>query len=234
MNLRVLCVGDSLGLPREGCRYENTWIYMLKQANPQDDYINSFIRLLTSKDLQKGKGIKGDFSNYYNPDVVILQLGVCDCAPRYYNSKSTVWKIIEKTGVMLLSEKLYWKLIKILRKRSANSQFVSIDKFTKYINNYIECLVNDIKVKGIVIIQIATPSKRIQEASPEFLEQIEKYNLVYNQISSRYPNVVTVISPLKTGDDQLYVDGYHTNKNGSEAVFSDVNKQLELIRNRLS
>lgn len=221
-------------MPREGCRYEDTWIYMLKQANPQDDYINSFIRLLTSKDLQKGAGIKGDFSFYYNPDVVVLQIGVCDCAPRYYNSKSTLWKIIEKIGVRLFSEKLYWQLIKKLRKRTSNSQYVSIDKFTKYINNYIECLVNEIKVKGIVIIQIATPGERVREASPEFLEQIEKYNLVYNQITARYPDVISVISPLNSGDEQLYVDGYHTNKKGSEAVFTEVNKQLELIRNRFS
>lgn len=49
--VKVLCVGDSLGLPRDGVTYENTWFYKIKIKYPNYDFIYKFKRSLTSLDL---------------------------------------------------------------------------------------------------------------------------------------------------------------------------------------
>lgn len=229
--MKVLCVGDSLGLPREGVEFEETWVYKLRKANPDDDFISCFVRNLTSKDLFKSKGIKGDFSYYYNPDVVILQLGVCDCAPRYYNNRKTRWKIIEKVGKSVLSEPVYWKIVKKYLKRNIKSVYVGLESFSYNIDRYFDYLINDLSVKSIIVIQIGTPEQNVLKKSPLFFEQIRKYNDVYIQLSGKYNNKVIVVNPLSEGRGDCYVDGYHTNGKGAQLVFEAINKQLKKIKN---
>lgn len=232
--MKVLCVGDSLGLPRNGCEYEGTWVYMLKQANPNDVFISRFERLLLSKNLlNSDKSAHGDFSYYYMPDVVVMQLGICDCAPRYYNREKMLWRIIERIGVKLLSESLYWSIIKKVRKRNVKSAYVSIEEFRQNIDLYINYLINTISVKKVIIIKIATPSEIVLKASPNILQQIIKYNGVYDNIQAEYKDKVIIVNPLNTGDADLYVDGYHTNEKGGRQVFLAVNYQLGNIRNYL-
>ena len=228
--MRVLCIGDSLGLPREGVNYDGTWISKLKKARPGDDFIGLFVRQLTSIDLvdvSSGKA-RGDFSYYYMPDVVVLQVGICDCAPRYYNSKKNIWKLIEKIGVRIVPERIYWRIIKFLFKRRASAAYVPLNQFSMNIKIFIEYLINKLHVANIIIIKIGKPDKNVLAKSPDMFSQIEKYNNVYTELGDKYCDKVSVIDPLSEGDERLYVDGYHTNERGGQVVFESLIEEFIL------
>ena len=78
----ILVITDSLGFPRtepETVKYEDTYIAMLKREFPQFDFIHHGRGGATIVDLFK-------HSAYYHdtirPDIVFMQSGVVDCAPR--------------------------------------------------------------------------------------------------------------------------------------------------------
>ena len=109
--MKILCVGDSLGLPREGVSYEDTWFYELVNKYREDHFIYKFKRGLTSEYLigLYGKEYKGEFSSFYMPDVVIMQSGIVDCAPRYINDYKGIGKIISRISKFLRIEILFWQ-----------------------------------------------------------------------------------------------------------------------------
>lgn len=82
MQQKILIITDSLSFPRskpQMVRYEETWIARLKRACPDIDIIHHGRGGATLRELCV-------HSNYYFgttlPDLVIMQSGVVDCAPR--------------------------------------------------------------------------------------------------------------------------------------------------------
>jgi lysophospholipase L1-like esterase len=75
---KVLILADSLSLPRlnpEVCEYEHTWPYLLKkeyqvhQVSIGGGTISDLVRQI-------------EYHKLFRPDVIILQCGIVDCAPR--------------------------------------------------------------------------------------------------------------------------------------------------------
>jgi len=96
MDGKVLCIGDSLCLPGHLNKYEGTWFCKIKEQFPELDFISFFKRQLTTDILvsmgggESGvdKWLKGaDCLEAYLPDVIKLQLGIVDCAPRLFFRK---------------------------------------------------------------------------------------------------------------------------------------------------
>ena len=57
--MNILCIADSLGLPRDGVKIEDTWFYKLCHSFPQHHFIDRFERgMLTSRLIESE-----DFSN---------------------------------------------------------------------------------------------------------------------------------------------------------------------------
>ena len=124
--MKVLCFGDSLGLPREGCKYEETWISLLRTKYPHHTFIDHFegARLIDS-----AVSDYNTYYKYYDADVVILQEGICDCSPRYVNDKKTSSMMIRKAFNTLGLSKLYWRIVKshIRRPNCVYTQPVSFE-----------------------------------------------------------------------------------------------------------
>ena len=226
--MKILCVGDSLGLPREGVAYEDTWFYELVNKYREDHFIYKFKRGLTSEYLigLYGKEYKGEFSSFYMPDVVIMQSGIVDCAPRYINDYKGIGKIISRISKFLRIETLFWRIVKIINKRSSRHCYVKFEDFKRNINQYINELIS-LGVRKIIIVKIGIPSEKIQERSVELVSCINKYNSVYDELADQYEKTIAVINPLGSGDESLYIDGYHTNKKGANLVFEDLCQVLD-------
>mgnify|MGYP002521493434 CR=1 FL=1 len=213
-------MGDSLGLPRKGVAYEDTWFYKLSLKFPQIHFISKFVRELTTDRFNP----IGDFSEYYMPDVVITQFGVVDCAPRVINDRLSKWKFILSLSSSLRIEKYTWKIIKKLHHRdNPNTVYVSPNDFERNIIEYFSIL-HRMGVQLIVVIKIGMPGLSVRKKSPCFAGNVKKYNAIYEKVAKQFGNVV-MIDPLKDGDDMNYVDGYHTNERG----FQLIHDQLEQI-----
>ncbi len=107
--MRILCFGDSLALPREGCNYSETWVAKLKSKYPGFDFICDFRGGMLVKDLYHSWS---QYYQYVKADIVIIQEGICDCAPRYVNDNSFFWKIVIKVFEKMKMSTLFWKIMK--------------------------------------------------------------------------------------------------------------------------
>lgn len=211
---RVLCIGDSLGLPRPQVPYEDTWISLLRQQRKDYEFIADFHRNATTNILSQWE--YGEHLLFYEPEIIILQLGICDCAPRYLRTTSFLYRFLNH-----LPEKFSsgcWKVFKILKKRNINRTDVSLENFHLNVERYIQkCIHNN--VQKIIIIKIATPGEVMVKSNPLIELSIRKYNQIYEEIAVKYPEIIVVVAPLHSGDNSCFVeDGYHPNGEGNKLV----------------
>lgn len=223
--MKVLCISDSLGLPRDGVSYEDTWFYKLTERFPQTHFISKFQRLQTTSILKQP-----DYSSYYHPDIVILQLGICDCAPRIILQNDFKWLLIERI-LNRINKKLFWKLVKKYKKRSPNVVMVQYDSFKKNVSQYFDELINKEHIKKIVVIKIgASQNEKLRKSSPFLKDNINKYNLVYDELAAGSNGIVSVIDPINALPEEFFVeDGYHVNSKGNEHVFNELVQELKKV-----
>lgn len=226
--MRVLCIGDSLGLPRDGCKYEDTWFYKLKANYPQYEFVDYFTRSLL---IPKALEMFDLYYRFYNPDIVILQIGVCDCSPRYINDKKIIWRFLKKISTFIGCEFLFWKIVKI-RGRSESCVYTKLDEFTQGFETLIEKFVQEESVKKIYIILIGKCTDSILRRNKYFNKNVEKYNNTIFLISERHRDVVTVLNPLGEPSDVFFTDGYHCNSKGMTIVYKIIKKYMdEFLKN---
>lgn len=222
---RILCISDSLGLPRTKVPYDETWFSIINRAFPSLDFVSYFRRNGTT-DMLSSNGDYGDTLLFYSPQIVILQLGICDCAPRYLRTTSMLYRILVHLPDFL--SKPIWALIKKIKHRSLNCTDVPIERFERNLVDYIHKCIN-ISVNKVILIKIAIPGKAMIKANPLILESIANYNAVYEKIANLYPSVVCLINPISIENDNLFVeDGYHTNGEGHKLI---ANELVNILRN---
>lgn len=230
---RVLIIGDSLAMPNYADKkYEDTWIYKLKTNYPNFDVITYLKRGLTTnalvsmgKKLEYGVPPGADCLEMWMPDIVILQLGVCDCAPRLFSPYSLEYKLINKFPLNVFN-KPYVNLVKTYRKRSCKKAYVPPEEFEANLNNYFDrCRKRG--VSKVIAIGISYPADSMLKKNRPLFEAVEIYNGIYKTISKNYPNIC-VIFPLDSRkyDSEIYNDGYHPNIKGHKIVFDAVEKEL--------
>ena len=96
--MKIIFVGDSMGLPREGCEYEDTYFYKFQKEYKEIDCISFFKRAMTSDGLYE---LYESYIRHYNPDIVISHSGLTDCAPRLINDRKYFWR-----GLIYVSKRL--------------------------------------------------------------------------------------------------------------------------------
>ena len=213
--MNVFCISDSLGLPRNGVKYEDSWYCLIQKEFPDINFYPFFLRDQTSSSLED---IFNNYLKYFRPEFSIVQLGICDCAPRIINSKRLFWRIYFKLFQLFNNTEVAWRIVKKFYKRNnPNRVVVPFEQFKKNNRCFVE---NCIKIRSkVVYISIPIPSSSLKEKSALLEQNIRKYNSVYLELSNRYPDSVYILSPLFEGASDDYVeDGYHSNAKGFKKV----------------
>jgi len=230
--MKVLCIGDSLALPGHGNCFEDTWFCKLQQAYPQFLFASYFRRAVTTHILiSEGGGDTvfpggADCLEFYLPDIVVLQLGIVDCAPRYLKQSSIFHKVLERMPAR--PKNFIYGIIKKVKKRSSKNADILPDQFFHYLEVYLKrCQKNN--VKKVIIIKICTPDERMTVKSPEIIKSIQEYNRIIDQMESTF-DFVTTIDPLNAEhSSDIYDDGYHPNPQGNQLVFEEIKKAINLV-----
>lgn len=213
-----MLIGDSLALHRSDVNYCDTYFFKLKKElylrNKRVDLIDKSNYGLTSHVLNDPLYLES-----INPEIVILHLGIVDCAPRrafekYYFIPG--WGFKKLFGLIL--SKITNKL-KVYGYRKENFVVTPLSQFEINFDCFLKrCL--DLKVKHVIIVLINMPDYRMVKKNPKIIENIHRYNLALKTIAKSY-DFITVVNPLCTGDEEFYVaDGYHINANGHLRVFN--------------
>lgn len=217
MKYKVLIIGDSLSLPRDEVQYEETWPYLLSEKSGENFHvINLSRRASTTKRLDiEGK----DVFEYYNPDIVIIQLGIVDCSPRLMGSMES--KIVSLLPKLL--RKKYISIIKKVRNRSEKRVKVKLNHYRKYLLNYIK-KVNEYNCK-IICLKIGNVGKSTLVKNPKINISIENYNNVLKEICSSFD--LQFIDPFFNSSDvnkgeYTIDDGYHLSAKGNQVISSTI------------
>lgn len=211
--MKVLCIGDSLGMPREGCPEEDVWISLLKQQFPGSTFIGEFKR---ARLVKNALACYRQHYRKYNADIVILQLGIVDCSPRYVNTQNYIVRAIYYCFNKIGKSDLYWRIVKS-RPRRANCVYTSPSKFRK---DY-TCLINSILNDGgnVIIVKIGHGSDAVLTSSVFFNSNVDRYNDILENIVAQNVGQVCSVNPLDNVGDDDFVDGYHCNEKGMRKVY---------------
>lgn len=210
---RALIIADSLALPRSDVDYEQTWPAMLANRLPAVAWINRAQRLSTSERLN-GEGNQGaDCLEFYRPDLVVLQLGICDCAPRVLHRRTAaiVYRMPFGLGARLSS----W--LERRRGRKSTNCFVALPEYERNLRAYLaRAALGDTVV---IAISVLPATHLLASKSPLAGKQIAAYNAALDRLAGEF-ECFRVLHPFDgmASIDNLFVDGYHLNEQGARCV----------------
>lgn len=222
--MKILCVGDSLALPREGCTYEESWFYKLSKYYEHIDFVAFFKRGLR---ISETRALFDLYYCDYFPNYVIIQTGICDCAPRYINAYNLYWKYLIKAFALIGLEKQFWTIIKSVFSRRKNCVYTEPQIFERYYDDLVQKFLS-LGVEKILIVKIGHASNCLLDKNPGFNSNVDTYNLILQNIADKYKNNVVCIHPLDDVNNNLFVDGYHCNSKGMDVVYESLKRQLSI------
>ncbi|NUM49584.1 MAG: SGNH/GDSL hydrolase family protein [Flavobacteriales bacterium] len=208
---RVVFLTDSLSLPRdvpEKVSYEETFVYLLKQEYPNIEFIQFAYGGATISDLRN----QADYLKSFSPNILILQAGIVDCAPRTI----TRFESDFISRIPFLS-KFIFRILKnnasSIRKtrRITYTNPRSFEENLKKINS----MFNDSRVYAIGILPA---SLNYERKVPKITSNILLFN---EKLKSVFRN-----NFIDTSDfDESYVmsDFFHLNKKGHLSIYKKLN-----------
>ncbi len=225
--IKILIAADSIAMPRAENVYENTWIYMLKAAFPECDIIDRSSRGSTTARLVMEGGGGVDLLELYNPNLVIIQMGMAECAPRLF--KKTGFEHFLLTKLVPRSYRpVYVNFIKKRRVRSPIITDVSPDQFRSNITNYFERA--ERTGTRIIIVLMHRPNRLFVSKSPYIGKNIDLYNSIYRETAMKFTNVETIEPFEKEADiDALTLDELHLNRQGAEIIVEKIIERISRI-----
>lgn len=214
--MRILVLTDSLGLPRdkpERTLFHETWPQLL--AN---DFIIHQCSLGGGTIDEISRQV--EYQKHFNPDIVILQAGIVDCAPR----------ALKKLEIQLLSRLGYLgkKMLKIIKNKSSFLRRVRNITYTKerQFENYLIKLkkrdFSHIEVYGLSIIDASDIYK---EKIPGIQNKIDIYNnILMKTFGKHYVSLSSI--PV----EGIMSDGHHLNEIGHNFIYETILKQIPCLK----
>lgn len=219
---RLVLVGDSLGMPRpeEDLHYDQTYPYLLRSKLKDWEIIQRNKRANDTTIQTRKDSLKDDIL-YLSPNIVTIQLGIVDCAPRLFG---------RYTGIMIdflpnLIKKVIIKSASKNRKKITKrfpKTYVPKEKYRKNIEKIVE-IIQKMGAKPILI-EICDTTEEKKKRSHNFEKNIKDYNTILKEIATEKD--IHLIELFNKGEAIILSDGIHLNKKGNEFL---TNKILETI-----
>ncbi|MBP7735531.1 MAG: SGNH/GDSL hydrolase family protein [Spirochaetes bacterium] len=221
---KIIIVADSVSMPRHGVSYEETWIHMLKREFPAYDIMDRAARGSTSTRLVTEGGGGADLLESYMPDIVIMQIGMADAAPRLFNKMGLEFKIVSRYMPPRLRQR-YIAYVKKNRVRSPDVTEVHPEQFRKNITAFFE-RAKRISTR-VILIPLLPPTDEYMRKSPHAPKNVERYNAIYRETALLFDNV-TIVDPFRPGIDinKVAIDELHVNSEGSRLIFNSLKPLL--------
>lgn len=224
----ILIQGDSVPLPREDVNYTDTWIYKLRTHLSSRHAVSLAQSEKTTRDLHPDNEIhrKRELENY-NPAEVILQLGIVDCAPRYFS-----WPEIQFVRAFPIDfvSQMTRHLAVRLRRRSSHRSYTSESDFESNLTRYLERGKRQ-GVHRMLFIKIVPPSNKYLDKNPAVGDAIQTYNRLIQNVVNDY-ELAEAIDPIDSEgspstdvvDEYTLSDGYHLNKKAHQSIFETLSE----------
>ncbi|MBN2160439.1 MAG: SGNH/GDSL hydrolase family protein [Spirochaetes bacterium] len=221
---RIMVIADSIAMPRDEIRYEDTWIYLLKREFPHYDIIDRPGRGSTSVRLVTEGGGGLDLLERYMPQTVILQQGMAECAPRLFDKRSLEYYLVSKilpAGI----RKRYIDYVRKHRGRNPDITDVSPKQFGANINSFFR-RAGEIGAH-VYVIPILPAADILLAKSPRIGQNIDRFNGIYHEAAREFHNV-TIVDPFRSGIDinEIAIDEIHINAKGLRMIYEALKPHL--------
>lgn len=222
MQNHLLIHGDSLALPRDGVQYHETWPSRLRTKLDEWTVINRARDGKTTKELISDEEWENRRQlDLYTPRVVVLQLGIVDCAPR--KVRKIERQLVEELESQLLRRISYF-LATNFRSRSMKRAYVSPDEYRANLSAFVERAMEN-GSENVLFVKILSPSEKYSDQNKHSAASITQYNEILSEVADEYP-IVDVLRPLcDDGEEERQIvdeytldDGYHLNPVGNERL----------------
>jgi hypothetical protein len=151
------------------------------------------------------------------PDIVILQQGMAECAPRLFHKQSLEYYIVSRILPARIRE-WYIDYVKKHRGRDPEITDVEPEQFRANITGFVR-RAQSISAR-VIIIPILPPAEILLKKSPHILKNINQFNEIYHEAARSFPNVI-IVDPFREGTDinELAIDEIHVNKKALRMIF---------------
>jgi len=212
---KALIITDSLGLPRlnpENLSGKDCWTHRITHEKSDYDVYLFSRGGLSSKELVKNINI---YFKSYEPEIIIIQLGIVDCAPRALRFSER--KIISSIPIL---RTLIKKTISLFRKEIVKFRKITYVTEKEFLRNLLT-FKEEFSDSKIYVVPIAPATPEYEEYSPGVTENINRFNAILDKIFitiDPYDSVYTF--------DILMSDYHHLNRKGQDLVFQKVKALL--------
>jgi lysophospholipase L1-like esterase len=223
MNVRILIVTDSLGMPRENIPVKDTWVERLMSSAPP---VN--IWYVISRRSLTIKNIAFELLNeikLLSPDVLIIQAGICDCCRRALSLR--VLRLISHIrfirGIIhriVAKYHYYFTCLYCVRYTTVSEFRQSLKKITSYIKE---------KRIRAAFIRIADPGDALVKRVYDCKHDIDWYNHI---LERSLGDDIPILNPYFDHDVKEYIleeDGHHLSILGNEIVSKTVLSWLKSL-----
>jgi lysophospholipase L1-like esterase len=229
--MRIVIFSDSMARARPDLDeqnrtyYSDTYGVLLRQKIVPHHEVD--IVHIESLDTSEGEYLVNPYVSFKNPDIVIFQIGINDCAPRIFKKNSFLAKLIYENK---LFEKITLNLIpRLINKyryeitKMFKSSYVDIDLYEKNYNRMIE------KIKLLnpnckfYVISILNSSEKLSKKSFGIQNNIDKYN---KRLKFLFKENYIDINEIKFKN--IFInDGVHVTKEMHQLIFNKVYKHIK-------
>lgn len=209
---KILIFTDSLGLPRpnpEVVDYNETWIFLLSQKyNIHQISVGGGELTILSAQIE--------YAKMFNPDFVIVQSGIVDCAPRALTKTESrilnKYKLSRNILKLILTNKTL-NFLRKYRKAVYTDKIVFERHVLKFLNSF------GLKLYWIGIIPA---TKEYEEMIPGISKKINEYNLLLKKhLKSNFIDMTDIEANC------LMSDFIHLSKKGHEYIDKKISNVLD-------
>lgn len=241
--MKISILADSLALPREDVgehnRFEVTYPYLLDRSLRQRFGSQAPLVMERGRRRRTIEYVLDDWNEEVelkSPEVVIVHVGVVDCAPRVFlRREHTFVSRIRFTplreGILRFAHNHRRSII--LKRRRV---YVPLWRFEKHVVEVVQRAKRD-KVRLLVFINIISPPDSIEERSPGFQQNVILYNQVLSK-QTEHAHVALIdlndILCREGGSKSLTVDGIHLNEKGHGLIAQGLEKLVAPLVEQLA
>lgn len=210
---KILVMTDSLALPRakpEICKYEEIWPVLLRR---NDFYVHQIsIGGATIDELFR----QVEYHFMSKPDIVIIQSGIVDSAPRALTKFENLIFNKYKLTRMILKKFLVPHLNFLRNKRKIT--YTDLDKFEKYVLKFKKAF----SATDFYWIAIIPPNIEYEMKVPGISKNVSDFNMILEKHLGK--NLIKVVDVSKG----VMSDNIHLNAEGHENIFDSIIKKMDL------
>jgi acyl-CoA thioesterase-1 len=236
--MKISILADSLSLPREDVGgdelLEVTYPFLLDRSLRKhfgDAAPLIFERGMRRRTIEYVIDEWNEQVELRKPDVVIVHVGIVDCAPRVFLRREASFVANIRFGwlrdrIFKFSHDHRKGIVKFRRK-----VYVPLPRFERLVKTVVQ-KARETNVKSLVFINIICPPDSVEERSPGFQRNVMEYNRVLQeQTKHAFVTLIDLNGMVKDGggSEKLTVDGIHLNEQG-HILLAEKLEELVLAR----